>query len=345
LCTVAVAVTASICAGARADTGTSTAPLTFGTFPGVVPPTAPTAALADEVAALERLKKTGSPFVVHLYTGYAGPLPWREYEPGPAIRYFAKRGFESEVVLRYTPFNDGGSPRDVRAFVRLVSRVVRTFGGDPAFVSVQITNEADCTGNAASDGYFKYAEDALIQGVIAAKAEARAHHFDQLKVGFNYCGAGGPPFWRYLRRHGGLTFDRAVDWVGIDTYPGSWFPLPPGPLAQATHTAIVRAILRARNRVLPQAGIPSTAALHFSETGYSTDGGRTFRMQAIALRAAVRTVAALDVADRITEYIWFDLYDGDSSSLLVPSRFGLLQSDFQRKPAFAIYRRLVRRYG
>ncbi len=75
-------------------------------------------------------------------------------------------------------------------------------------------------------------QDALIQGVEAAKNQSRRDGFNDLKIGFNWFYRLDPntedSFWSYLGTHGGAAFDRAVDWVGLDAYPGTWFPpLPP----------------------------------------------------------------------------------------------------------------------
>ena len=87
-----------------------------------------------------------------------------------------------------------------------------------------MTNEANVR-NApnAADGAYPGAADALIQGVIAAKSEARRRGFSQVAIGFNWAYASGPAetaFWRRLGRSGGALFRRSVDWVGLDVYPG-----------------------------------------------------------------------------------------------------------------------------
>jgi hypothetical protein len=103
---------------------------------------------------------------------------------------------------------------------------VRTLGSNRRFVSLQVTNEANVGGAPnVADGSYAGARDALLRGVIAAKQEARKYGFGQIKVGFNWAGltgGGDRAFWTYLGRHGGRSFTSALDWVGMDVYPGTW---------------------------------------------------------------------------------------------------------------------------
>jgi hypothetical protein len=47
----------------------------------------------------------------------------------------------------------------------------------------------------------------------------------------------------------------------------------------------------------------------------------------------------------VSDYRWFNLRDADSDSTALFQHFGLLESDYDAKPAFAVYRDLVRRLG
>ena len=59
----------------------------------------------------------------------------------------------------------------------------------------------------------------------------------------------------------------------------------------------------------------------------------------------VRTIHRYRGTFGVTDYRWFNLRDGDSASPVLFQRFGLLESDYDRKPAFSRYRRLVRELG
>lgn len=325
--------------------------LTFAIAPGPTPATRQ--GLAKTMAALGQLKPAGGPLVVHLYSVFPGDAlaaaSWASYRTylSRALGAFERSGFDIELVVRFAPLHDRGTQKDVRGFAALVGRIVSTFGGNRRFVSIQITNEADLTRTAASDGYFNHGQSAwraLIQGVIAAKTTAREKHFDQLKVGFNY-GAHNRPFWRYLGRHGGRDFTRSLDWIGIDTYAGTLTPLPTDGLRSGIAEAIRRSVDRTRDEYMPLAGIPGRVALHFSENGYATGNGHSYAMQATALRTAFETVASLARADHVSEYDWFDLRDTSDSSRRPQSQLGLLTHDYRQKPAFSVYRQLIQQFG
>jgi hypothetical protein len=348
---LAIVVVTAIALSPSPSPAPSGARLTFAIAPG---PTAPTPkGLARTMASLSQLKAQDSPLVVHLYSVFPGDTTaaasWGAYRTflNRALGAFERGGFDVELVVRYAPMHGRGSPKDVRAFAALVRRIVDTFGGNRRFVSIQITNEADLRASPASDGYFNHGQSAwqaLIRGVVAAKAAARQHHFNQLRVGFNY-GSHTRSFWRYLGRHGGPSFTRALDWIGIDTYAGTLTPLPAGGLRRGVEEAITREVDRARRVYLPLAQIPERVALHFSENGYATGNGHSYAMQVTALNTAVETVASLSRASHVTEYDWFELRDASDSSTLPQSQLGLLTHDYRPKPAFSAYRRLIQDFG
>jgi hypothetical protein len=305
------------------------------------------------MASLRQLKASDSPLLVHLYSVFPGDAiaaaSWGAYRTflSRALGAFERGGFDVELVVRYAPLHDRGSPKDVQAFAALVRRIVAAFGGNRRFVSIQVTNEVDLAATKASDGYFNHGQSAwqaLIRGVIAAKAAARQKHFDQLRVGFNYA-ANDQTFWRYLSRHGGPRFTRALDWIGIDTYAGTLTPLPARGLRRGVAKAIRNEVGRARHLYLPLARIPERVALHFSENGYATGNGHTYAMQVTALDTAVHTVASLSRASHVTEYDWFELRDASDSSSKPQGQLGLITHDYRPKPAFSAYRRLIEQFG
>ena len=327
-------------------------PLLFGIYPGggagTVGPAGQTAPEdpAKRLEALQQLRAPGQPFVVHLYASYTGPeSPSPSTQIGREVAGYSAAGFQIELVLTYRA-------EDLRGFVEFVRSAVRSFGSNPAFVALQVTNEANVT-NApnAADGYYAGAQDALVQGVTAAHAEARARGFDQLRVGFNWAYAAGPgekAFWRGLGERGGAQFRSAVDWVGLDIYPGTWGPArnaAADDLAAATSKAVLTALAALRTRFMPLAGLPPSVPLHVSENGYPTGPQRTEAMQVAVMRAAIGTVDANRAAYHVTDYRWFDLRDADSSSTSFEHRYGLLNDDYTPKRAFGVYRELVATLG
>ena len=232
----------------RALGGSSVPPLMFGIYPGGAAGSVGSAGTlkpedpVKRLDALEQLRPAGSPFVVRLYAGYSGSGGWTaDQQVGRQIEQYAAAGFQIELVLTYRP-NRGGSVADVTGFVSFVRDTVRACASTPRIVSLQVTNEANVAGAPnAADGYYVGAKDALIQGVIAAKAEARAYGLSELKVGFSWANGDGPAetrFWSYLDRHGGQALARALDWVGIDAYPGTWGPAIKGATLRPAQTPL-----------------------------------------------------------------------------------------------------------
>ena len=223
---------------------------------------------------------------------------------------------------------------------------LKSLGTRAGFASLQVSNEANA-GRApnASDGYYRGAKDALIKGVIAAKAEIRRSGHRQVKVGFNWAYATDSTegaFWRYLGRNGGRRFAAALDWVGLDAYPGTWGPgLAAGDLATATGRFMDGALSRLRSTYMPLAGIARSVPLHVAENGFPTGPGRTEAMQAAAMRAEVMAVYRARLTYNITGYRWFDLRDADSSSSSFESQYGILRDDYSAKAAFGVYGALV----
>ncbi len=330
-------------------------PLVFGIYPGgaagTVGPAGPVIPEdpASRLAALEQLRAAGKPFVLHLYASYTGPGGYSvQQQVGDEIAQYEAAGFDIELVLTYRP-SDGGSPSAADGFAAFSRQTVQALGSSPHFVSLQVTNEANIDGSPnASDGYYQNAEDALIEGVIAAKSEAQADGYDQVKVGFNWAlsaGSAQTAFWTYLGQHGGSAFVNALDWVGLDAYPGTWTPLSGKGLSGGTSGAITAAMSDLRNKYMPLAGIPQTVALHISENGYPTGPGRSYAMQDEALAAAVGQANSSRSTYHVTAFNFFDLRDANSSSGSFEDQYGLMTDQYVPKPAFSTYQRLIASLG
>jgi len=300
----------------------------------------------ETAAALARLRKPGRPLVLRLNRFF-----WSDREAGlrrylGLARRFARQGNLIELQVRYHPGPDQvGQLAAWRAHVR---EVVRRFGAIPNVIALQIANEVNLGFSPdSSDGAYERAPEALVQGVIAAKREARRRHLSRLKIGFNWYWRLDPAterrFWTTLHDLGGSRFARAVDWVGIDAYPGTVFPLvvPEGDLRATLAEAL--GSLRNYARI---ARIPRSTPITVEENGWPTLlPERGYAEQARRLRAMVRAVSDLRGAFNVTDYRWFNLRDADSDSNVLFQHFGLLESDYDPKPAFGAYRQLIRELG
>src|SRR4051794_28641556 len=191
---------------------------------------APAAAAKPEdqpktLAALARLRPAAGPFVVRLNRFFwsDGEAAFKQFL-GEARRY-SDAGYGVELQVRYRPSNS--QEGDIAAWTTHVREVVDRFGAIPGVVALQITNEVNFDFSAdSSDGAYAGGKDALIQGVIAAKDEARKKGMTQLAIGFNWAYRDDPShekaFWDYLRDNGGSPVVAGPDWVGRDARP------PPG---------------------------------------------------------------------------------------------------------------------
>ncbi|HEY8637660.1 MAG TPA: hypothetical protein VIL64_00360 [Solirubrobacteraceae bacterium] len=323
-------------------------PLRMGIAPageaGALGPSVPVTPIDRDktIAALDQLRPAGAPFVLRL-----NRLFWADGDAGIArfkalTDLYTSHGFPVEIQVRYHP--DAAHDGDVDGFLGFVRQVVDTFGPNPWVVGLQVTNEVNFSISPdSSDGAFKSAKDALIRGVIAAKDEAVKKGFGQLTIGFNWFYRTDPAsetqFWTYLGDHGGKAFLAALDWVGLDIYPGTVFPPtePPG----GHRDAIVAGLSALRDCFLPLAHVPASVPIHIEENGWPTGPGRTEDNQVANMKLMVDAVNDFRGTYNVTDYRWFDLRDHNTSSTNFQHHYGLLNDDYTPKPAFATYRQLV----
>jgi hypothetical protein len=294
-------------------------------------------------AALARLRPPGGrPFVVRL-----NRLFWSDRRRG-LVRYaalarrFARQGYLVEIQLRYHP--DEAQEGRIGDWTEYVRHAVRRFGRNPSVVGLQVTNEVNFPVSAdSSDGAYRGAEDALVQGVIAAGEEVRRRGLARLTIGFNWFYRLDPfsesRFWSHIRDSGGRRFLRALDWIGLDAYPGTFFL----PLLELSGPG--EGMLNAMSAIRCYArfaGIPDRVPMHIEENGWPTAPPiRPYSRQASFLRGAVRTVDEFRGAYNVSDYRWFNLRDADTSSGQLGQHYGLMDDRYREKPAFEVYRRLV----
>jgi hypothetical protein len=340
--------------GAQAHPG---ARLRFGVDPGIAGnvgsvqlPSVPDNP-AKDLKALKALKPPNRRLVVRL-----NRLFWSDGDAGiasfrrAAARY-ARAGFEVEIQVRYHPAS--GEAGNLKAWTSYVRHVVDVLGANRHVIAMTITNEVNVTFSPnTSDGYYARAQDALIDGIEAAHAEARKRGYRHLSFGFTYAYRFAPTtdaaFFSYLGAHGGAAFRKALGFVGLDFYPGTIYPpaMAPGDtyrgeLAQAA--GVVRRCLA------PKANIGRRTPIWITENGVPT-GVLSDAQQAAALAQLVRATSDFARAFNITDYRWFNLRDSTSSTpakLVGPtfSSDGLLRADYSRKPSFGTYRGLIAKLG
>ena len=198
----------------------------------------------------------------------------------------------------------------------------------------------------SSDGAYEGAREALVRGVIAAKQEAGRLGFHQLRIGFNWAYRTDPAsetsFWQALRDRGGPQFVRSLDFIGLDAYPGTIFP-PVQTGLDGYRDGMVNAMSAIRcYATIP--GIPQSVPIEIGENGWPTFPSRSYTDQADILRVMVRAAHDFRGTYNVRDYRWFNLRDSQTGHPGVFQNAGLLEDDYDEKPAFAAYRELVAHY-
>ncbi|WP_432158350.1 hypothetical protein [Streptomyces sp. bgisy153] len=315
--------------------------LHFGIYPGgilgddqgIVRPVRPD--LPDRITeALDALQGDTTTLSVRAYRSFAATVTPLE-PPTPADpETYLQRGRKLDLVLQFR--EPSGK---LEGWLEFVREAVRT--GGPHLASVQICEEPNAD-LPVVDGSSPNVLNALVEGVVAAKREARALGHS-LSVGFNAVPTFNPAdtFWSELGVLADARFRRSLDYVGLDFFPDVFRPIDAEQLAEAV-TAVLTAF---RRTDLPKAGIPESVAIRICENGWPTGPGRSERRQAAVLETVVRTVDALAAGLNVDGYSFFALRDADSTAEGIFHRFGLLRDDYTPKPAFETYRRLIDELG
>jgi hypothetical protein len=325
-------------------------PLRYGIFPleagsagavqGTTAPSDPARALAE----LRRLRPPGRELVLRLNRMF-----WSDGRAGldrfaGLVDGYARAGFRSELQVRYHP--PDGHAGDMAGWLAYVRDAVRTFAPRRSVVGLSITNEANLPGSPnTSDGFYTGVIDALVQGVIAARAEADRLGRPDLRIGFSYAYRGAPQsddrFFEQLGEKGGAAFARAVGEVGLQVYPGLFWP----PATTDPAGDVIEALTLLRTCWMPKAGLGRRVALSVTENGYATRGATGEPRQASDLRATADAVARWSGTLGVTDYRYFNLRDNASRGADLFDAVGLLFDDYREKQAFGAFRDAIARTG
>lgn len=330
------------------------APLRFGITPRLAG-TAGTAQeepapedLAKNIDALTDLRPRHRALVLRLNRLFWSDGTKGIRQMGRLVRSYALAGFRSEIQVRYHP--PDGHEGDIEGFEKFVREAVHRLGRRRAVIGFSITNEANLPISPnTSDGAYEGVVDALVRGVIVAKRELRKLGRPRRDVGFNVMWRWNPDtdrqFWEDIGAHPDIErFRKAVDYVGVQVYPGLVWPPAPLP-GRTAGDEIAEALTLVRDCYMPKAGLERQVELWVSENGYATNLGRSEDSQQRDLESSIDAVARWSGALGITDYRWFNLRDNNSDGTDLFSAVGLLRDDYSRKPAFAAYRRSIKAYG
>lgn len=319
--------------------------MTFGIYPGGAaggdqglltgPPDSP----HEVETALAELQGDSGQFVVRCYDSFQDPgSPYAAFPCAPPDypRYAIPGSRPMELVLQFRSAT--GNVAGYLDFAR--ERIARHAD---LLYAVQITEEANFTdGPEVIDGPYPNVCLALTEGVKAAKETLLALGRADVKVGFNSTPTFGPSadFWK--RVAGGADFVRSLDYVGLDFFPDVFRRVAAGDLTSSA----IGVLETMRNVWLPSAGIPDTVPIHITEHGWPTSVGRGVERQAEVIEQVIRVVHGNRERLNVGRYMLFALRDvalrtpGNEGDLF--SFFGIMTGDYRRKPAFQVFRRLVR---
>ena len=326
---------------------------TYGIYPGgavggdhgVVEPAHPDdpALISRALDELQGEPDPDRPFLVRAYLPFRPPADSGErLTPADPDRLLATPHRRLELVLG---FRDPTG--DVDAWLDFIRTAIDTYSDRIALLQIC---EEPTVDRPYLDGATPNVLTALVQGVVAARDHARGLGLTDLAVGFNATPTLGPDlsFWQDLAataKAEAPDFHTALGYVGFDFFPDVFRPIPPADLARAVGLVLTDL----RDRCLPAAGIDLATPLRIAENGWSTGGvpltdkPQAEEHQAEVLHTVLSTILSLRERLNITGYTHFCLRDADSdetSSLYYA--FGLLRTDYNPKPAFAVYQAACR---
>jgi len=262
-------------------------------------------------------------------------------------QHYSQLGFGVESQVRYHPTDAENG--DMNAWVQYVRAATAALAQNPSLVALTITNAVNFpTSPNTSDGAYKNALDALVLGVVAARQELAKIGRTDVALGFSYAyrylPSSDDDFWKGIAQRATPTFRRALDYVGVQLYPGLVYPpvLAPG---QTAGDATLEALALVRNCYMPLAGIGNRVQLWITENGYATNLGHTEAEQAQDLTSTVDDVYRYSGTFGVTDYRYFNLRDNVQDGTDLFDDVGLLRSDYTQKPSFSTYRDLIAAYG
>jgi hypothetical protein len=298
------------------------------------------------VAELRRLRPGRRQLVLHLNRmlmsdGAAGVRRF-----AALVDDYAKSGFDTEVQVRYHPAT--GQEGDMAAWAGYVRTAARILGKRPTVKELTITNEANFPISPnTSDGSYPGVLQAIVTGVTAALEQLDRMGRPDVELGFSFAWRWLPnadaDFWRRLGSLATPAFRRALDYVGLQIYPGLVFP--PVSMPEAAGGDTVEALTLLRGCYMPLGGFGPNVDLWVTENGYATNLGRTEAEQDVALRSTLDGIHRYSGTLGVTDYRWFNLRDNDSSGTDLFAAVGLLRDDYSEKPAFSTYGSYIDRIG
>lgn len=321
-------------------------PLLAGSAGGVQQPSAPDDPARD-ARALRNLQPARRRLVMRINRVFESDGSAGIRRAVSLARRYSRMGFAVESQIRYHP--SSAEDGDMAAWERYVRSAVGALARNRSLVALTITNEVNFPiSSNTSDGAFKDPLDALVRGVVAARAELRRAGRPDVALGFSYAYRYLPDrdadFWKGIGTRATPAFRAALGYVGVQLYPGLVYPpvLAPG---QTAGDATLDALALVRDCYMPLAHLGRGVQLWITENGYATNLGHSEQRQVADLSSTVQDVHRYSGTLGITDYRYFNLRDNRANGTDLFDDVGLVRADYTRKPAFATFQQLVRRYG
>lgn len=260
---------------------------------------------------------------------------------------YAEAGFDSELQVRYHP--PPQQEGDMEAWADYVRLAVGILGRRPSVKALSITNEANFPVSPnTSDGSFEGVREAIVVGTVAADQELHRIGRDDVELGFSFAWRYLPnsdrAFWEEIGERATPAFRQALDYVGLQIYPGLVFPPAPRPGVSAGEE-VIEPLTLLRDCYLPKAGIGDEVDLWVTENGYATNLGRNEQMQDASTRSTLEAVHDYSGELGITDYRWFNLRDNRTGGPDLFDSVGLMRDDYSPKPAYATFAQLLDRFA
>jgi hypothetical protein len=260
---------------------------------------------------------------------------------------YRREGFAVESQIRYHPAPE--QEGDMAAWERFVRDATAALGRNPAVVALTITNEVNLPiSSNTSDGAFEGALDAIVRGVVAAREELDALGRSDVDLGFSYAYRYFPDqdlaFWDGIGQRATPEFHAALDHVGVQLYPGLFWP-PAFTPGQTAGDATIEALALVRGCYMPRAGLGGDVGIWITEEGFATNLNRRLERQVTDLTTSVEDVYEYSGTLGVSDFRYFNLRDNNSDGGDLFDAVGLLFDEYTPKPAFATYRELIERFG
>ncbi|MFC5452855.1 hypothetical protein [Paenibacillus aestuarii] len=322
--------------------------LTFGIYPlGVAgTPTGLAVGPQDDYekiqAALQDLRVSDKTLHARNYVIYYGPDS--EGRMLAAAERYAQGGVMTDLTVGCLQEPD----IDLEGWLGFIRKLLRNHGSQ--LTSLQITNEPNLS---FMDGSKPYVLQALVEGVVAAKAEVTQLNLqDRVQIGFGSVPESAvtlPHFWENLAKLGGERFIRSVDFVAHNFYVDV-FDENPLELSEVP-AAVERTLRQFREKDLTILGLPAHVPIRVTENGWPTGKNpfnpveRSYERQTHVLESVIRTVYRLRNELNITHYELFGLRDADSAKDDLFHQFGIVRDDYSPKPAYDTFKKLIQELG